>query len=253
MSAPAATRGTRDGSAPLPGSLAANRRLSQWLRFRSDRTLEVHPGKVELGQGILTALAQIVAEELVLVAANTENSPNELVTSGSRSVQDSGMALRYACAEARSLLLAAAAATLDVPPAALTVEDGSIRASGDRRTSYWDLDTQALLDRDATAAVAPKPSAAYRVVGHPAPRLDLPDKVYGRPRYLHDLELPRMLHGRVLRPPSPAATLESLDESGARAMPGVVAIVRDGSFVGVLAEHEVTALAALERLRAGAR
>src|SRR5581483_9939830 len=84
-------------------------------------------------------------------------------------------------------------------------------------------------------------------------RLDLPDKVYGRPRYIHDIDLPQMLHARVLRPPSPAARLEALDERAARALPGVVAVVRDGSFVGVLAEHEVTALAALERLREHAR
>lgn len=260
MSTPAATSGARETSARLPGSLAANRRLSQWLRFRPDRMLEVHPGKVELGQGILTALAQIAAEELdvalariVMVPATTASSPNESVTSGSRSVQDSGMALRYACAEARALLLQAAAAALDVPAETLSVQDGTISASNARRTTYWDLDTERLLDRDATAAVAPKAPSAHRVVGRPAPRLDLPDKVFGRPRYIHDLELPRLLHGRVLRPPSPAATLEALDDSAARAVPGVVAVVRDGSFVGVLAEDEVTALTALERLRAGAR
>ncbi len=247
-------------SARLPGSLETNRRLSHWLRIRREGVVEVHSGKVEIGQGILTALAQIVAEELDvaparvrMIRASTAESPNEGVTSGSLSTQDSGTALRYACAEARAIYLDAAARRLGVAFESLAVADGEIRGANGARTSYWDLADDALLERDATASVVPKASARRGIIGRRADRIDLPDKVMGRPRFIHDLALPAMLHGRVLRPPSPGATLVSLDEAPTAAMPGVVAVVRDGSFAGVIAEREETALAALERLRRGAR
>ena len=175
--------------APLPGSLETNRRLSQWLRLTADGIVEVHSGKVEIGQGILTAIAQIVADELDveinrirMVAATTAASPNEGVTSGSLSIQHSGLALRYACAEARAIYLEAAAQRLGVAAHDLQVRDGDIVGPGNLRTSYWELAVQGLLDRDASATVAPKPAAARRLAGGPAERIDIPDKVYGRPR-----------------------------------------------------------------------
>ncbi len=243
----------------LPGSLHLNRRLSQWLRFLPDGTIEVHSGKVEIGQGIATALAQIAAEELEvgiarirMVPASTAGSPNEGVTSGSLSTQESGTALRYACAEARALYLDAAAARLGVPAASLAVADGEIVGFGDARTSYAELADDALLEREASASVAPKDAALHRIVGTSLPRLDLPQKIHGRPRYVHDLELPGMLHARVLRPPSPAAVLIELDDARARALPGVVTVVRDGNFVGLLAEREEIAQQALATLSQGA-
>ncbi len=243
----------------LPGSLHLNRRLSQWLRFLPDGTIEVRSGKVEIGQGITTALAQIAAEELDvpiarirMLPASTAASPNEGVTSGSLSTQESGSALRYACAEARAIYLEAAAARLGLPAASLTVVDGEIVAAGGARSSYAELADDALLEREARANVPPKESSQHRIVGTALARLDLPHKVYGEPRFVHDLELPGMLHARVLRPPSPAATLASLDETAARALPGVVAVVRDGSFVGVLAGHEEIAVKALTALQQGA-
>jgi CO/xanthine dehydrogenase Mo-binding subunit len=248
-----------DGRAKLPASLQANRRLGQWLRFRGDGIVEVRSGKVELGQGIATALAQIAAEELEvalervrMIPASTAESPDEAVTSGSMSVQTSGTALRYACAEARAIYLTEAGSELGVEPGSLTLRDGTIVAPNGRATSYWALADARLLDREATASAMPKSPAVQAVVGTSAPRLDLPDKVFGRPRFIQDLELPGLLHARILRPPSPAARLEALDDAPARAVAGVVAIVRDGRFVGVLAEREDAAAKALERLRAGA-
>ncbi|HEX6001088.1 MAG TPA: molybdopterin cofactor-binding domain-containing protein [Hyphomicrobiaceae bacterium] len=251
---------------PLPGSLETNRRLSQWLRLRPDGVVEVFSGKVEIGQGILTAVAQIVADELDvemarirMVPATTAGSPNEGVTSGSLSIQHSGAALRYACAEARALYLEAAAQKLGIAAESLEVSDGEIAGPGNLRTSYWELaehdQAGALLDRDASAAVAPKPAAARRVAGAPAHRIDVPDKVFGRPRFIHDIDdraQPGLMHARVLRPPSFGATLTALDETGARAVPGVVAVARDGSFAGVIAETEDAALAGLKVLAAGA-
>jgi CO/xanthine dehydrogenase Mo-binding subunit len=247
------------GGSPLPGSLETNRRLSQWLRLRADGIVEVSSGKVEIGQGILTAIAQIVADELDvelarirMVPATTAASPNEGVTSGSLSVQHSGVALRYACAEARALYLDAAAQRLGVAVQSLEVRDGEIVGPGNLRTSYWELADLGLLDRDATAKIVPKAASARRLAGAPAARLDIPDKVFGRPRFIHDLALPGLLHARVLRPPSPGATLTALDETKAKAVPGVVAVARDGSFAGIVAETEEAALAGLKALAAGA-
>ena len=239
----------------LPGSLQTNRRLSQWLRLRADGIVDVFSGKVEIGQGILTAVAQIVADELDvdlarvrMVPASTAMSPNEGVTSGSLSVQHSGAALRYACAEARAIYLEAAAQRLGVAAQNLDVQDGSIVGPGNLSTSYWELADDNLLERDATAKVAPKPIAARRVAGKPAPRLDIPDKVFGKPRFIQDLVLPGMLHARVLRAPSPGAALTALDEAAAKDVPGLIAVVRDGSFAGVVAETEAAAQAAVARL-----
>src|SRR5438445_2134614 len=211
-------------TSPLPGSLRGNRRLSQWLRFRADGFVEVLSGKVEIGQGILAALAQIAAEELDIsleqvrmVPASTVMSPDEAVTSGSLSVQESGTALRHACAEARAIYLQAAAARLAAPIETLNVDNGRIVSTSGVQTSYWELADDSLLDREATAQVAPKPSIAHRIVGTSVARRDLSDKIFGRPCFIHDLELPQMLHGRVLRPPSPDATLLELDEAKVRA------------------------------------
>jgi CO/xanthine dehydrogenase Mo-binding subunit len=248
------------GGAPaLPGSLQSNRRLSQWLNLRADGVVEVFSGKVEIGQGVLTAIAQIVADELDvdfarirMIPASTATSPNEGVTSGSLSIEHSGLALRHACAEARAIHLEAAAQRLGVPAASLEVRDGTIVGPGNLSTSYWELAGEDLLDREATAKVAPKPAATRRLAGTPAPRLDIPDKVFGRPRFVHDLRLPGMLYGRVLRPSAPEARLTGLDETGARQVPGLVSVVRDGSFVGVVAETEEAADLAVTALGKGA-
>jgi nicotinate dehydrogenase subunit B len=244
---------------PMPGGLRTNPRLAQWLKFRSEGWVEVYSGKVEIGQGILTALAQIVADELDvapgqvrMMPASTAWSPDEAITSGSLSVQESGAALRQACAEARAIYLSTAAERLGEAIESLAVVGGNIVGGRGARTSYWDLAQEGLLEREATGQVAPKPASAHRIVGQAVARHDLPDKVFGRACFIHDLELPQMLHGQVLRPPSPGATLIDLDDAGVRALPGVVAVVRDGSFVGVVASSEADAEAARRRLAAGA-
>jgi len=187
----------------LPRSLAANPRLSDWVRLAPDGCFEIRVGKVELGQGIVTALAQIAADELDvpldrvrMVPAGTAEGPDEGITAGSLSVADSGAALRQACAEVRAL-----------------------RAAG---ATSW--------DRDADGSARPKSAAELRIVGTSVSRLDLPDKVSGRPRYVHDLRLPGQLYGRVVRPPSPGARLVSVESS--------VDAVVDGSFLGVVAATE---------------
>ncbi|HEY8358009.1 MAG TPA: molybdopterin cofactor-binding domain-containing protein, partial [Ramlibacter sp.] len=212
----------------LPASLRANPRLDRWLRFDADGTVHVQTGKVELGQGILTALAQIVADELGvpltqvrMSATRTGTHPDEGVTSGSLSLQDSGAALRHVCAEVREL-----------------------RAGG---LSWADLAAGGPLQRDAAPRAAAA-ATARECVGAPVPRLDIPDKVYGRPRFIHDLALPGMLHGRVLRPPSAAAQPLQADLQAVRACPGVQGVVQDGRMFGVLAETSAQADAALAML-----
>ena len=247
-----------DAKVKRSGSLEKNPRLSQWLRVNRDGTASVFTGKVEIGQGILTALAQIAAEELGIsqerirmVAADTAASPDEGVTSGSLSIQDSGIALRRACAHARTLLLERAASRLNALVGDLRVADGAVEVAG-RKTTFWECADETLFDCEVDEAAPAKMPRDYRVVGKPAPRLDLPDKVAGRPRYLQDMALPGMLFGRVVRPPHGFAGLASLDDSRVRTMPGVAAVVREGSFVGVLAEREETAIAAQSALRKAA-
>jgi nicotinate dehydrogenase subunit B len=243
----------------LPPTLTANPRLGDWLRIDPDGIVEVRVGKVELGQGILTALAQIAAEELDvdasrirMTAATTDLSPDEGLTAGSLSIQQSGAALRVVCAEARDVYLATAADKLAVPKEDLVVEDGRLTGPGGSSTSYWELADERLLDRPASGGVTPKPESDYRVVGADVPRIDLPDKLAGRARYVHDLQLEGMVYGRVVRPPSRGATLTSLDTEATRRLPGVINVVREGDFIGVVAGREEVALKAAERLRADA-
>ena len=228
----------------LPGSLQTNRLLSAWLAINADGTATVITGKVELGQGILTALAQIAAEELDLplarvkiVSGDTGRTPNEGQTAGSQSVENSGTALRFAGAEVRSILIDLAAKKLGVAADSLKVADGTITAPDGRKVTYGELAGETNLKREATGKVRPKPVAEHRLVGQSSPRVDLPAKVTGGAAFVQDLRLPGMLHARIARPPQYGAQLEAFDEAKVRAMPGVVAVVRDGSFLGVAAER----------------
>jgi nicotinate dehydrogenase subunit B len=243
----------------LPVSLAANPTLSSWVRFSPDGHVKVSSGKVEIGQGIVTALAQIAADELdvdigrvQMVRASTAASPNEGVTSGSLSVQQSGRAIRHVCAEVRQIFLGLASDRLGVAIDALAIEDGTISGPGNIRTSYWELADEVSLERDATPGAVPKRSTQRTLAGHSIARVDIPDKVFAHPRFIHDSALPGMLHGRVLRSELSAARLVDMREAGARAVGGLVAIVRDGNFAGVISETEDGAEAALGALRKGA-
>ena len=262
-------------SSPAPSpSLTANPQLREWLDLSVDGVVTIRPGKVEYGQGVWTALAQIAAEELdvgldqIRVAGvSTAGSPDEGVTSGSRSIQDCGGALRQVCAQVRAAFLAEAVEKLGADADGLTVRRGSAStgsaSTGSASTelastgtsqaglSYWSLDEAALLDRAAQLTTAPKPPDQWSVAGRSAPRIDLPDKVTGRPRFLHDQVLPGMLFGRVIRPPAPAATLDGVGDADLPA--GVVAQVRDGSFLGVIAGTDRVAVAAAEQLAKAAR
>jgi nicotinate dehydrogenase subunit B len=248
----------QDTGAPtqLPGSLNANRQLAAWLRVNPNGTVTVFTGKVEFGQGIASALAQVAADELDvgyqridMVTADTSRTPDEGFTSGSQSIEQSGTAIRFACAEARQILLAAAAARLGVEADDLTVADGTIAAPNGNQTTYWQVTTDAMLRREATANPKPKPARAHKLIGQSLARRDIPSKFTGGAAYLQDLRLPGMVHARIGRPPVPHAELLSIDDAALKAMPGVIEVVRDGSFVAVVCEREEQAINARLALR----
>jgi nicotinate dehydrogenase subunit B len=242
-------------AAPLPGSLTQNRMLDAWIRINTDGTATIFPGKVELGQGITTALTQIAAEELDLslgqvrvLTTDTSYSPNEGVTSGSQSIEYGGTALRLASAEVRGILLDLAAKRFGVSADTLTVADGTIGSRDRRKVGYGELAADLDLHREATAKIAPKLIAAHKIVGKSIQRFDIPKKVTGGIAYVQDIRLPGMVHGRIVRPPRPGSKLDSVDIAAVQAMPGVVAVVRDGSFLGVVAEREEQAIKARQAL-----
>jgi nicotinate dehydrogenase subunit B len=239
------------GEPHLPENLRRNPRLSTWLRIGGDGTVRVCAGKVELGQGIRTALAQLAADELDVAIGRVEMaqvatpaSPDEGHTAGSKSIQDSGAAIRQVCAEARRLFLAAAAERLGRPAGDLTVSDGEISVpDGSASVSYWQLAQAVSLDRPATGAVAPRPLGSGQVAGQPVPRIDLRDMLLGRASFVHDLYLPGMLHGRIVRSPYAHAKLLHVGTCLSQAR-----IVRDGSFLGVICAREEYAVRAREQL-----
>jgi nicotinate dehydrogenase subunit B len=239
----------------LPGSLKDAPMLDSWIRIGADGSITVFTGKAELGQGIKTALIQVAAEELVveprrveLVTADTARTPDEMYTAGSQSMQDSGMAILNAAAQVRALLLELAAARLGVPAARLALQDGLIRADDGRRVRYSELVAGQTLHVRAGAQSPLKDPARRSVIGQSLKRVDIPAKVTGHPIYVQDLRLPGMVHARVLRPPSYAARLRALETGAAEKMPRVLKIVRDGSYVAIIAEREYQAIVALRAL-----
>ncbi|HVH74763.1 MAG TPA: molybdopterin cofactor-binding domain-containing protein [Stellaceae bacterium] len=231
----------------LPVTLANNPRLDQWVRFPQSGRAAVATGKVEIGQGILTAMRQIAAEELCLApdrielhSGDTELTPNEGYTSGSQSIQYGGVALRLACAEVRALFLERAAAKLGCRREELSIADGKVLRQGIAAgEDYWSLAGEVDLARRATGAAALKEVGAYGIVGRSMPRTDLGGKVFGEAVFIHDMAPQGMLHARVVRQPRPGARIARIDEAGLRrAAKGPVELVRDGDFLAILAADE---------------
>jgi len=245
-------------AATLPKNLAANPLLSSWVSVDADGVVNVRVGKVELGQGILTALAQLAADELDvdltqvrMRPANTASGPDEGLTSGSMSVADSGAAVRLVAANVRALFVSEAAHRWQVAAGQVTVKAGRIASPhAPDATSYAALSDAVDLGVAADAGVPVKTPEQQRVAGTSAARLDLPDKVAGRARFIHDLRLPGQLFGRVVRPPSPGAQLVAVDASAVAGLD--VQVVRDGSFLGVIGADEAVANRAVETLRSSA-
>jgi len=240
----------------LPPLLVANPRLDQWVGFPSSGRVAVSTGRVEIGQGVLTAMLQIAAEELevaperiLLQTGDTDLTPNEGYTAGSQSIQFGGVALRMACAEVRALFLDQAAASFGYTRADLAVRDGAITQNGEPTgQDYWSLAAAVDLRRDATGRSPTKSVSDYSIVGRNAPRVDLAAKVFGGPAFIHDMVLDGMAHARVVRQPRRGATIAKIDEAALRrAAKGPIEIVRHGNFLAILGADEtvVEAVAAV--------
>ena len=242
-----------------PAKTVSPDRVDGFLAIDSDGTVLVYSGKVDLGTGVRTAFAQIVAEELdvplsrvTVIQGDTALTPDQGTTSGSLSIQNGGMQLRRAAATARRALLAKAAAQLNRHASLLAIREG-IMVSKNELDGGPKLPLGALvgemslalpLDNDAPL----KAPADYTIVGKPVRRLDIPDKVSGRFTYMQDFRLPGMLHGRVIRPSGIGAALVSYDETSINHIPGVVKVVRVNNFLGVVAETEWSAIKAAQQL-----
>jgi len=242
------------------GSLLQTPDLDAWIRIDTGGTITVFSGKVELGQDIRTSVAMIAADELDVsldrirvVPADTAQSPDEGTTTSSMSLETSGNAIRHAAAEVRRLALAVAHEELEVSIEDLVVVDGAITAPATGRcVTYWDIFGGKRFGAQVRGAAQTKGADAYRIVGRPAQRLDLGPKVTGGAIFVHDLDLPDMVHGRIVRPPTYGASLAYVDEQTAERIDGVLEVVRDGSFLAVIAQREQQAVKAMEALRTAA-
>ena len=232
-------------NAPLPAMLHDNPRLDRWLAFPAPGKITVLTGRVELGQGVLTAMAQIASDELDVSLArigvhsgDTETTPNEGYTAGSMSIQAGGVALRQACADVRALFIAAAATKLGCDARELSVRDGVILRDGKPTAEdYWTLAPRVNLAVAATGAATPV--SKFVAIGANAPRLDLPDKVFGAPTFIHDLRLPGMRHARVVRQPSRGASIAKIDEAAIKRAARVpVDFVHNGNFFAIVGDDE---------------
>src|SRR6516162_3761539 len=243
--------------------------IDSWLAIKSDGDVIAYFGKMDMGQGVDVAIAQIVAEELdvplarvEVVMGDTALTVNQGGASGSTGVQKGGIALRNAAAEARRALVEMASARLGVPADRLEVTDGVVTVPGEpaRKISYGELIGGRYFDLTlkwngklgndlvAEGQAKAKPPSCYNIVGQSSPRFDVPAQVFGKLDYVTDVKMPGMLHARMTRPPVAGAVPVAVDESAVRDIPGV-RVVRDKGFLGIVAEREWDAVQAAERLR----
>jgi nicotinate dehydrogenase subunit B len=252
--APAEDQPAATPAEPLPGGLAHTPMLDAWIKVDAAGRVTVFTGKAELGQGLKTAVLQLAADQLALppeaidlVTADTARTPNEGVTAGSHSMQDSGTAIFNAARQVRVLLLQAAATQFSLPVEQLQAHDGFVHAPDGRSLGYGPLAAGLSLHVRAQPASG-LGDPTYRIVGTSLPRVDIPGKLTGGVAYVQDLRLPGMLHARVVRQPSPGARLRSVDAGTIENMSGVEKVVRDGDYLAVVATREWQAVQAWRAL-----
>jgi nicotinate dehydrogenase subunit B len=241
---------------PPPGKPVSLDQVDSFLAISPSGQVTVYSGKVDLGTGVRTAITQIVAEELdvapghiTVISGDTALTPDQGPSSGSNSIQVGGVQIRQAAATARQALLDLAAKQLQVLPAALSVQSGQVTGNG-QTLSYGALVANRNFAVAVDKAAPTKNPADFKIVGTSFARLDIPDKVTGRFTYMHNVRVDGMLHGRVVRPPAMGATLQAVDEASVKDVPGLVKVVRDGNFLGVIAQTEWGAIKASQALKA---
>ena len=240
---------------PAPKSVALDQ-VDTFLAIDEKGMVTVYSGKVELGTGVRTGITQIVADELDVAMAHvdviqgdTALTPDQGPTYGSLSIQNGGVQIRQAAATARSVLLDEAAQRLGAVKDDLVVTNGVIGAKSSGATvTYAELIGGKNFTLKVDPAAPTKNPADYKIVGKPIGRLDIPGKLTGQFTYMQDFRVPGMLHGRVVRPPAIGAKLESVDESSIKAIPGIVKVVRQDDFLGVVAQSEWSAVRAAREI-----
>jgi CO/xanthine dehydrogenase Mo-binding subunit len=234
-------------------------RVESFVAIGADSRATVWVGKVDLGNGSRTALAQLAADELdlpfdriTMVMGDTGTTPDQWITGGSTTIPQGGLELRRACATARGVLLARGAEKLGVAADAASCRDGAVFVVADptRRVAYGDLAAAAPLELAVDPKVVLKKPADYQWIGKPIRRVDIPGKLTGEWTYVHDFRVPGMLHARVIRPGTVGASLLSFDDAGAKKVDGYVRTVRKGDFLAVLAKTEWGAVKAMRAVKA---
>jgi len=231
--------------------------IDSWIAILADGTVVMKTGKVELGQGTVTAALQLVADELDVpfeklkyVQADTWHTPDQGTTAGSQSTgtQNGPAGVRQAAAEARLALLNMASAKLGAPVSSLTVANGVV-SGGTGSVSYADLIGGKLFNVAQTGKAVPKPYTAYKIVGTSVPRDNIPDKVFAKFTFTQDVKVPGMVHARVVRPPTIDSTLVKVDGFPDGTPQGVISVFTKGNYVAVVAEREEQAINAARQLK----
>src|SRR5689334_1029618 len=237
----------------LPAGIKRHPNIDAWLQVLANGHVRIFTGKLELGQGIGTAISQVAAEELDLnmdiveiVLADTALTPNEGYTVGSGSIEQSAMAVRFAAAAARQKLLELAAQQLSVPVDQLTMHNGTISTrNGNNSITFNQLLQGKQITDKVQAPVALKSKKDYKLVGKAIHRSDINRMVRGEQHYIQDLRFPGMVYASIVRPPAYEARLQQLDEKELqKTIPGILKTVVNGSFVGVIAKEEYQAIKA---------
>ncbi len=246
----------------LPGSMRRSGQVNAWLQVLDDGRVRILSGKVELGQGIRTALRQVAAEELdfeldqVMVhLAETDFTPDEGYTAGSNSVPSSVMSVRYAAATARTILIDLGSKQLDEPVADLVFLNGFVKSKKTRKSlTLNELLAGQQIEQEVTSPVQIKAKKEHRYVGKPVPRTDIEQMVRGGSVYIQDLRFPGMLHARVVRPPNYGSRLLEADTSNIEnEVEGIVKTVINGSVLGVITEQEYQVIKAERYLKTKAK
>ena len=233
-------------------------KLDSWLAVASDGTVTAYTGKCDFGQGMFTVQTQLVAEELCvsiekvkLIQCDTSVTPDQGTTSGSQSTPTNFNTsdLAQAAATAREALIALAAKKLGVPVEQLTVENGVVSAKSGRRVSYSELVGGRHFNLAVNSAAKRRSPAEWKVLGKPVPSLDMAALMTGTFEFVHNVHLPGMVHGRVVRPPETGATVAKVHEESVRQISGLIKVVIRNNFVGVVAEKQWQAAQAARTLK----